>query len=156
MLAEVSALIGARQNSAELARWFNALSTLQRPEPALRGLTRGLRLVGAARLRVPGAEAVLGRLLAWGAEPVQHHADGDLHAGVHQQLQHGERRQCRRRDVESLGCRKPGDAGKAIEALAPFVKGQGLVDGKPAAYVCSNFSCKAPVTSPEELAKLLE
>ncbi len=29
------------------------------------------------------------------------------------------------------------------------------VEGKAAAYVCENFTCKAPVTSPEELGKLL-
>ena len=29
------------------------------------------------------------------------------------------------------------------------------IDGKPAAYVCENFMCKAPVTSIEELRKLL-
>ena len=29
------------------------------------------------------------------------------------------------------------------------------VDGKAAAYVCENFTCQAPVTSPEELGKLL-
>jgi uncharacterized protein YyaL (SSP411 family) len=50
----------------------------------------------------------------------------------------------------------PGDAGRAIEEIAPFVKAQGMVDGKPAAYVCENFACRAPVTSAAELAKLLE
>ena len=29
------------------------------------------------------------------------------------------------------------------------------VEGKAAAYVCENFACKAPVTSPEALRKLL-
>jgi uncharacterized protein YyaL (SSP411 family) len=30
-----------------------------------------------------------------------------------------------------------------------------MVDGKPAAYVCENFTCKAPVTDPKQLTKLL-
>ncbi len=29
------------------------------------------------------------------------------------------------------------------------------IDGKAAAYVCENFTCKAPVTSAEDLRKLL-
>ena len=29
------------------------------------------------------------------------------------------------------------------------------IDGKPTAYVCENYACKAPVTSPEELRKAL-
>jgi uncharacterized protein YyaL (SSP411 family) len=50
----------------------------------------------------------------------------------------------------------PGDAGRAIEEIAPFVKAQTTVDGKPAAYVCENFACKAPATTAAELAKLLD
>jgi len=49
----------------------------------------------------------------------------------------------------------PGDAGAAVRETIPFVAGQGLVDGKPAAYVCSNYACKAPVTTPDELRELL-
>ena len=37
---------------------------------------------------------------------------------------------------------------EAIAAMSP-------VDGKPAAYVCENFACKAPVTDSRALAKLL-
>jgi len=50
----------------------------------------------------------------------------------------------------------PGDAGKAIEALAPFVAAQVPVAGKSVAYVCTNFACQAPVTNADELAKSLE
>jgi uncharacterized protein len=33
----------------------------------------------------------------------------------------------------------------------PLLAGKGLVDGKPAVYVCERFSCRAPATSAEEL-----
>ncbi|MEZ4610792.1 MAG: hypothetical protein R2838_11190 [Caldilineaceae bacterium] len=37
----------------------------------------------------------------------------------------------------------------------PLLAGRTLVDGKPAAYVCENYACNLPVTTPEELAALL-
>jgi uncharacterized protein YyaL (SSP411 family) len=42
-----------------------------------------------------------------------------------------------------------GEKNEAIRAMS-------IIDGKPAAYVCENFTCKAPVTDPKQLAKLLE
>jgi uncharacterized protein YyaL (SSP411 family) len=41
-----------------------------------------------------------------------------------------------------------GEENEAIRAMS-------LVDGKPAAYVCENFTCKAPVTDPKALGVLL-
>ncbi len=42
-----------------------------------------------------------------------------------------------------------GEKNEAIRSMSP-------VDGKPAAYVCQNFTCKAPVTDPKKLAELLK
>jgi putative membrane-bound dehydrogenase-like protein len=71
MLAELSALIGARQDNAELGRWFGSLPKLQQPDGALEGLTKGLKLVGAKRLQVAQAEPVLARMLTEGTDSVQ-------------------------------------------------------------------------------------
>jgi uncharacterized protein len=37
----------------------------------------------------------------------------------------------------------------------PLLAGRGLVDGAPAAYVCRQFTCQAPVTAPEQLERAL-
>jgi uncharacterized protein len=41
--------------------------------------------------------------------------------------------------------------GEKLEAI----RAMSMVDGKPAAYVCENFTCKAPVTDPKVLRDLL-
>jgi len=46
------------------------------------------------------------------------------------------------------GQRYLGEKNEAVRAMS-------MVDGKPAAYVCENFTCKAPVTELKQLAELL-
>jgi uncharacterized protein YyaL (SSP411 family) len=36
-----------------------------------------------------------------------------------------------------------------------LLEGRGLLNGEPAAYVCENFTCRQPVSQPEDLAALL-
>jgi uncharacterized protein YyaL (SSP411 family) len=47
------------------------------------------------------------------------------------------------------GQRYLGEKNEAIRAMSP-------IDGKSAAYVCENFTCKAPVTEPKQLSELLK
>jgi uncharacterized protein YyaL (SSP411 family) len=46
-------------------------------------------------------------------------------------------------------------AGGAADGDVPLLEGRQPVDGRATAYVCEHFACKAPVTTPEELAAAL-
>src|SRR5262245_3947759 len=48
-----------------------------------------------------------------------------------------------------------GEGQKFLGEKNEAIRGMSLVQGKPAAYVCENFTCKAPATDPKELANLL-
>jgi len=52
-----------------------------------------------------------------------------------------------------LACAAPGNT-EAVSAI-PLLADRPLKDGQPCAYVCQNFACQAPVTTGEELAKML-
>ncbi len=52
-----------------------------------------------------------------------------------------------------LACASPDNA--AAAQMVPLLADRPLKDGLPSAYVCQNFTCQAPVTTDEELAKLL-
>ena len=50
---------------------------------------------------------------------------------------------------------EPAEDQPPIRDLAPYVMGQQAVGGKPTAYLCENYACKAPITDFEEFRKAL-
>ena len=68
LLIGLSALIGSRRKENELSQWFVSLGKLKHPEQELAGLTRGLELVRARHVQVPGAENALTHQIDSGSE----------------------------------------------------------------------------------------
>jgi uncharacterized protein YyaL (SSP411 family) len=48
-----------------------------------------------------------------------------------------------------------GEGQRYLEEKLEALRGMKLIDAKAAAYVCENFTCKAPVTDPKALAEIL-
>ena len=48
------------------------------------------------------------------------------------------------------------DSMAQVPELAPLTRARTPRDGKAAAYVCERFTCKAPITDPSALTRLLE
>jgi uncharacterized protein YyaL (SSP411 family) len=48
-----------------------------------------------------------------------------------------------------------GEGQRYLDERLEALRGMKPVNGKPAAYVCENFTCQAPVTDPKALGKLL-
>jgi uncharacterized protein YyaL (SSP411 family) len=51
---------------------------------------------------------------------------------------------------------KDPDDAKPTERLAAYTEAQVMIDGKATAYVCQNYACKLPTTSPAEAVSLLK
>jgi uncharacterized protein YyaL (SSP411 family) len=49
----------------------------------------------------------------------------------------------------------PGHAQAHLAHLLPFLETLTLRDGRPTAYVCEGFTCQAPTTDPDTLARHL-
>jgi uncharacterized protein YyaL (SSP411 family) len=50
---------------------------------------------------------------------------------------------------------EPGERQRAIAAQLPFVESMRAVEGSATAYVCRDFTCREPVTTPEALGAQL-
>ncbi len=66
------------------------------------------------------------------------------------------RREIGRRFLPGAVLLHAGGGRERLAAWQPAVARMGPVDGKPAAYVCENFTCRLPVTSVDALIPLLE
>ena len=47
------------------------------------------------------------------------------------------------------------ESAAAVEKDLPLLANKTLIQGKASAYVCKDFACKLPVTTPEELLQQL-
>jgi putative membrane-bound dehydrogenase-like protein len=59
MFTQLAALIGAKHDAGELTRFLASLGKLQKPDVALAGLAKGIKLAGVKNLQVPQAETLL-------------------------------------------------------------------------------------------------
>ncbi|MFF8414205.1 thioredoxin domain-containing protein [Streptomyces omiyaensis] len=95
------------------------------------------------------------RFIGWGLAVAEALLDGPREIAVVGAADDPAFRELRR---TALGAATPGAvlaAGAPDGGEFPLLAGRPLVAGSPAAYVCRHFTCDAPVTDPDALARLL-
>jgi putative membrane-bound dehydrogenase-like protein len=71
LFAQLASLIGGKHDAKELAELLKLIPGLKKPESALAGLSKGLKLADVRNLRVANGEAILSSLLASNNEALQ-------------------------------------------------------------------------------------
>jgi uncharacterized protein YyaL (SSP411 family) len=122
---------------------------------ALTGSVRHREAAGAALVPAGLLAAEHARFAGWGLAVAEAHATGPLEIAVV-----GGRDDERTRDLHrtALMAAAPGtvvSVGEPGAAGVPLLEGRGLVEGAPAAYVCRDFTCRLPVTTPGDLGREL-
>jgi len=51
---------------------------------------------------------------------------------------------------------RPEKSNKNLQKLLPFIKNKSSMDGKATAYVCSNYTCRQPVTEVKDLKRIIK
>src|SRR5690606_10240126 len=110
--------------------------------------TEALGLYGQLAGRAP-------RFAGWGLAVAEAMLDGPVEVAV---VGDPDDPATRRLHATALRAVRPGAVhalGAPGEAGVPLLEHRGLVDGRPAAYVCRGFVCERPVTDPTELERSL-
>ncbi|HMB70819.1 MAG TPA: thioredoxin domain-containing protein, partial [bacterium] len=113
-----------------------AVRTFRLPMERYLGATVGLTLALDELLHEDGEVAVVGDPAAEGTVALLRAVHGTFLPGT------------------AIALLDPADGGDAAREV-PLLEGKTLVDGDPAAYVCRDYACRAPVTTVDALMKAL-
>ncbi|MEO3822461.1 thioredoxin domain-containing protein [Actinomadura sp. B10D3] len=122
---------------------------------ALTGSDRHRQAAGAALGPAAALADRHARFAGWGLAVAEAYATGPVEIAVIGDPDDDRTRALHR---TALMASVPGavvSTGPPDAAGVPLLEGRGLVDGRPAAYVCRNFACRLPVTTPAELTREL-
>jgi len=144
-------------DNATPSGWFAAAGALL-SYGALTGSRRHTQAASAALSLVPALARRFPRAAGWGMAVAEAYLSGPVEIAIV-----GAPADPRTAALHSAALRAappgaviatgPADTGQ--EVGIPLLAGRGLVAGTPAAYVCRDFTCRAPVTSPQELRAAL-
>jgi uncharacterized protein YyaL (SSP411 family) len=95
------------------------------------------------------------RFAGWGLAVAEAHATGPVEIAVIGDPDDERTRALHRTALMAVAPGAVVSAGPPDAEGVPLLEGRGLVGDRPAAYVCRNFACRLPVTTPSDLTREL-